>query len=83
VLGLIITGIVVLPVAALLFFALHRMERLKSLKVSVKFAPLPVLSFEASAEDDKKELPPPWGREVPRGASSVSTAVVEVRGRAY
>jgi hypothetical protein len=58
VLALVLTCVVVFPVAALMFFALARMDRLKSLKVSVKFSPLPVLSFEADAHDEPKELPP-------------------------
>lgn len=64
VLALVITCVVVAPVSGLLFFALARMDRLKSLKVSVKFSPLPVLSFEADA-GEAKELPPGDGREAP------------------
>ena len=59
--GLVITCIVVFPVSALLLFALARMPALKSLKVSVKFSPLPVLSFEADAGDKPQELPPGEG----------------------
>ena len=58
VLVLVIALVVIVAVSGRLFFALARMERLKSLKISVKFSPLPVLSFEADAGGEAKELPP-------------------------
>jgi hypothetical protein len=61
VLALILTCVVVFPVSGLVFFALTRMDRLKSLKISVKLLPLPTLSFEADAGDEVKELPPSDG----------------------
>lgn len=57
-LGLVITCVIVLPFSLLLFFALHRMERLRTLKLTVKFTPLPTLSFEADADGGSKSLPP-------------------------
>jgi hypothetical protein len=61
VLAVVVTLVVVVSMVSLLFFAVSRMERLKSFKVSVKFTPLPVISFEASADGEVKELPPGGG----------------------
>jgi hypothetical protein len=57
--GLIIGVVVIACVTSLLFFAIVRMKKLRSMSASLRIPHVLYLSFRANAEDEQKELPPP------------------------
>jgi hypothetical protein len=60
VLGLYVTCIIIFPSAVLLLYALHRMKKLRRLRLTAGVGRFITLSFEADADDGQSgELPPP------------------------